>query len=291
MWIFWALLSAVLVAIRRPFEKNAIKDIDHFTFGFLVQSISLPIILAIVILNKKLLNPMQLGLGFWIPVITSIGYYPLSAYLYKKAMKDSELSKVLPLQSLWPVFGLILAWPTLGQVPTLVSSAGVILTVIGIYALGLKGKQLHHPLKPFMEDKNSRAMLQNVILVTFASILDKIAIRASNPLFYSLASTIGAIITLSFAMKITKQKLRTISFPQFKKLGIIGTLQGTTYVTYLLALSSGPIAYVSALRSTNILMGSIIGIIIFRERLTKPKIVSFFLITVGALLLTFGSPK
>jgi len=59
-------------------------------------------------------------------------------------------------------------------------------------------------------------------------------------------------------------------------------------MTYLLAVAAGPIAYVSALRSTNILMGSILGILIFKEALTKPKIASFLLIIAGAALLALG---
>jgi uncharacterized membrane protein len=292
MWIFWALLSAVLVASRRPFEKKIINEIHHFTYGFLVQCISLPILVAITILSGELLNPFSLGLGFWLPVlVVSVGYYPLNTYLYKQVMKDGELSEVLPIQSLGPVFSLLLAWLTLGEAPGIVSAAGLILTVLGIYALGLKGRRLHHPLQPFREDRSSRAMLAGVLLVSLVSILDKVAVKASNPLFYSLASSVGAILTLLVAMRVSKQRVAINLRPFIGQLNIIGTLQGGTYATYLLAVASGPIAYVSALRSTNILMGSILGILLFKEKLTVPKITSFLLIIIGAVFLTFGSAK
>lgn len=292
MWIFWALVSAVLVASRRPFEKKIMNELHHFTYGFLVQCVSLPILVAIVILNGKLLNPFNLNARFWLPVIiVSAGFYPLNAFLYKHAIKEGELSKVLPLQSLLPVFALLLAWLTIGEVPGIIATAGVILTVLGVYALGLKGRRLHHPLQPFREDNGSRAMLAGVLLVTFVSILDKIAIQASNPLFYSLVSTLGAMFTLFIAMSISKQKITRSLRPLAKQISIIGTLQGTTYATYLLAVASGPIAYVSALRSTNILMGSLLGIVIFNEKQTKAKTVSFLLIVAGAVLLTFGTSK
>ena len=292
MWIFWALVSALLVASRRPFEKKVIGQMHHFTYGFIVQCVSLPILAVAVTLSGKLLNPFVLGVSFWLPVIiVSVGFYPLNIFLYKHAIKDGELSKVLPLQSLAPVFTLLLAWATLGEVPSIIATTGVVLTVMGVYALGLKGKRLHHPLLPFREDSSSRAMLAGVILVTLVSILDKVAIQASNPLFYSLASTLGAMLTLSVAMRISKQKITSSIKPFIRELSIIGTLQGTTYATYLLAIAAGPIAYVSALRSTNILMGSLLGIVIFNEKLTKPKLLSFTLIIAGAIFLTFGSHK
>lgn len=289
MWIIWALFSAILVATRRPFEKKLIGQLHNFTYGFLVQCISIPILLAIVLFSNRMLNPFDLGTAFWLPIlIVSVGFYPLNTFLYKHAIKDGELSKVLPLQSLWPVFALLLAWLTLGEVPGAVASAGVMLTVLGIYALGLKGRRLHHPLQPFREDRSSSAMLAGVLLVSLVSILDKVAIQASDPMFYSLASTTGAALTLFVAMCISKQKVTVGLRPLAKQLGVVGALQSTTYVTYLLAVASGPIAYVSALRSTNILMASLIGIVILREKLTKPKIASLALIIAGAVLLTFG---
>ncbi len=290
MWIFWALLSAVLVASRRPFEKKIINKMHHFSYGFIIQCISLPILAAIVVLSGQLLNPLTLGLRFWVPiVIVSAGFYPLNAYLYKHALKDGELSKVLPLQSLWPVFTLLLAWIMLREIPSFIAVLGIVCTVLGIYALGLKGKRLHHPLQPFREDSSSRAMLAGVLLVSLVSILDKTAIQASNPLFYSFASTCGAVLTLFVALRISKQTVTANLRPLAKHLGIVGILQSTTYITYLLAVASGPVAYVSTLRSTNILMGSVLGILIFKERLTKPKLLSFLLIIIGALFLAFGA--
>lgn len=54
MWILWALISAILVASRRPFEKKMMNNVHHFTYGFLVQCVSLPILAAIVVLNGVL---------------------------------------------------------------------------------------------------------------------------------------------------------------------------------------------------------------------------------------------
>lgn len=290
MWVFWALLSAILVAGRRPFEKKVINELHHLTYGFLVQCVSFPILVTLVLLSGKLLNPFSLGIGFWAPlIIISLVFPPLNTFLYTHAMKKGELSKVLPLQSLWPVFAMLVAWLTLGEVPNLIASCGVALTVLGIYALGLKGKRLHHPLKPFKEDSSSRAMLASVVLIAVVGVLEKTAIQQSNPIFYSLSSNVGALITLSIAMRISKQKLTTCIRPLARRIGVIGSLYSTSYTTYLLAIAAGPIAYVSALRGTNILMGSILGVLLFQERLTKPKVLSYLLIISGALFLTFGS--
>ena len=256
----------------------------------LVQLVSLPILLTIVVFSGKILNPLYLGINFWLPLLGISAVFPaLNTFLYTHAIRRGELSKVLPLQSLWPVFTLLLAWLTLGEIPSIIASVGILLTVMGVYALGLKGKRLHHPLQPFREDSSSLAMLASILLVTIAAVLEKVAVQASNPLFYSLSSCIGAILTLSLAMHFSKQRLTRKVQPLMKHMTAIGALQGTSYASYLVAISAGPIAYVTAIRGTNILMGSLLGIVLFREKLTKPMIVSYLLIIAGSFSLAFGA--
>jgi uncharacterized membrane protein len=289
MWILLALISAILAAARRTQEKRITAQFNHFTIGFAVQLVSLPIIGIAMLLHGVLLNPFHLGARFWLPlIITSVGFYPLNAFLYLQAIKQSELSSVLPIQSLWPVLSLIPAWLTLGEVPSVLGVVGILLTVAGVYALGLKGKSLHHPFQPFRESQSSRYMLMAVILVTIAGVLDKIAIPASDAIYYSFASTIGAVIALLTTLRVLKinewQKIRTV----MPELGRIGTLQGISYTTYLMAIAAGPLAYVASVRSSNVLMGSLLGIVLLHERFTKAKMLSFCLIASGGVLLAFN---
>jgi len=290
MWLFWALLSALFAATRRTQEKQLTHHLHHFTLAFIVQLLSLPVLLIIRIVHGGAINPLYLGVNFWLPLlIVSVGFYPLNAFLYLQAIKHSELSKVLPIQSLWPVFSLLPAWLTLGEVPTTVSTIGIALTVLGVYILGMKSTVLHHPLQPFREEQGSRYMLFAVVLVTLAAILDKIAINASNAVYYSFVSTVGAVLVLLMTLVLCKINEFAQLKQNIKSLGLIGTLQGSTYATYLLALATGPVAYVAAIRSTNVLLGSLLGIFVLKESFTIYKAVSFILILVVGTLLAIGS--
>jgi uncharacterized membrane protein len=289
MWIFLALLSAILAATRRTQEKRLTSRLNHFSMAFATQVLGLPIIGCTLLIHGVLLNPLHLGLRFWLPLVgTSIGFYPLNAFLYLQAIKKAEISSILPLQSLWPVFSLVPAWLTLGEVPSALGILGILLTVGGVYALGLKGRALHHPLQPFRESQASRYMIGVVLLMTVAGVLDKIAIPASDAIYYSFASTIGAIVTLGAMLCLTSNNELRKLLPCVKELGIIGTLQGVSYTTYLMAIGLGPIAYVASVRSSNVLMGSLLGIAMLHERFTKAKLLSFCLIATGALFLAFN---
>jgi uncharacterized membrane protein len=290
MWIIWALLSALFAATRRTQEKQLTHHLNHFTIAFVLQLLSLPIIMLALILRGTFINPFHLGLNFWLPlVVVCIGFYPLNSFLYLQAIKQSELSKVLPIQSLWPVFSLMPAWLLLDELPTLISTIGILLTVLGVYVLGMKSNVLHHPLQPFREEKGSRYMIFAVMLVTLAGVLDKVAINASNAIYYSFMSTVGAVLVLFTILCIFKINEYAVIKKSVKNLGVIGTVQGSSYMTYLLALSAGPVAYVAAIRSSNVLIGSLLGILVLKEKLTVYKAVSFILILVGGALLALGS--
>jgi uncharacterized membrane protein len=290
MWILWALFSAVFAAVRRTNEKQLTHHLNHFTIGFMVQLLSLPVIFIALVLRGGFMNPLHLELHFWIPLlIVCVGFYPLNAFLYLQAIKHSELSKVLPIQSLWPVLSLLPAWLMLGEVPTFMAVAGIAFTVLGVYVLGMKRAVLHHPLRPFREEKSSRYMIFTVMLVTLAGILDKIAINASSAIFYSFMSTLGAVAILYLTLRIYRVNDWAKLKMSFKNLGVIGTLQGSSYTTYLLALSAGPVAYVSAIRSANVLIGAVLGIVVLKEAITRFKMVSFVLILAGGVLLALGS--
>jgi uncharacterized membrane protein len=290
MWIILALISAICAAARRTNQKKIATKINHFTYGFAVQLLGLPFIIVALLLYGKILNPMHLKASFWIPlVIVSFAFYPLNAYLAMQAIKEDELSKVLPLQSLWPVFSLLPAWLMLGQVPTILATLGVIITVLGVYVLGLNGKSLHHPLEPFRQSRGSRYMLYGVIQVTAAGVLDKIAINASNAIYYSFFSTVGAVISIGILLRLKRINQFDILRQNLREIGIMGSLQGASYTTYLMAIAAGPLAYVTAVRGSNILMGAILGILILKERITYPKIASFILIALGSIMLAVGT--
>ncbi len=290
MWIFLALFSALLAACRRTNEKNLTHQLHHYTIAFVVQLMSLPIIGIALILLGHVLNPFTLGIKFWVPlIVTSIGFYPLNAFLYLQAIKHNDLSTVLPIQSLWPVFSLLPAWLILNEIPSLVAIMGILLTVAGVYALGLKGRALHHPLAPFRDNQGSRYMLAAVLLVTAAGVLDKIAIQASNAIYYSFASTIGAVVVLFCMLRMRGVNELSLVLPRRKEIGLIGSLQGGSYTTYLMAIGSGPVAYVASIRSSNVLMGSLFGIMLLGEQFTVAKKISYICIGIGGLLLAVGS--
>lgn len=150
----------------------------------------------------------------------------------------------------------------------------------------MRGRKLHNPLHMFSRDKPNLFSLGSICLVALAGLIDTIAIRASEPLYFSMVSTIGAVATLYLMTRIRRVPTRSITRKHAPSLALIGTLFASTYICYTVALHNGPLGYVSALRGGGaVLMGSVIGFIALKERLTFNKIAGLACIVSGLALL------
>jgi len=249
---------------------------------------SLPVILASLLVTGKFLNPINLGLHFWLPILFDmIVFYPLNALLMGRAIKHGELSKVLPIQSFGPILTILFGLLFLRQVPSIIAVLAIGLVSLGLYVLNMQGKSLHNPLKPFMEDSASLYMLLATAMVALTVPIDTIAIKASSPATYAVVSTAGAALILYITARLTHKE----SMPPLrlgKSLLILGTMQGAAYITVVIALTIGPVAYISAVKSSGILIGAVTGVVILKEKLTAQKICSFALIGIGLVVLALS---
>lgn len=289
MWIFLALLSAVLAASRRVSDKRLSTRLDHRNLGFMMQLFGLPVVLASCLAAGQLLNPFQLEAGFWIALaLICMGFYPLNNFLYYQSLKQGELSNIMPIMSLWPVCSLLPGWLLFAEVPSVLGMLGIVLTVAGVYVLGLRGRRLHRPWEPFVADKSSRYTLLAVALLTVASTVDKFGIDHSNALFFKLAANVGGIVVLGSMALASGVRLFSGCRGHIREVMTAGTLLGASSASYFLALGNGPLAYVAAVRSSSSVMGSLLGVYVLREKLTRQKVVCLALILAGGALLALG---
>jgi uncharacterized membrane protein len=289
MWFVFALLSAFFISVRKIGDKRLSHTLHYLTFGWALQLFTLPIAFFALLVAGEMYNPFTLGPGFWVPtVLLWVTFYPISTFLYVYAIKHGELSKILPLQSLGPIFALLLGWGFLNQVPSTAVALGIGVVISGIYILNLKGKYLHNPIAVFKNDKASLCMLLNLVVIAFAGVLNSIAIEASDPFYYSFISTLGAIPLLYMLAVVLNVKEIAEVKRNILPLSIAGGMFGASFVANMAAISMGPLAHVSTVRSSSALIGAVLGIIYLRESLTKPKIASLLLIAVGLIMVGLG---
>src|SRR5438552_18669546 len=160
-----------------------------------------------------------------------------------------------------------MAWATIGERPSALGVAGVLLSAGGVYLLNVTGAHisLWEPLRVLVTDRGQRYTLLAAFFYAPSVITIKQAILASN----TAAGTFGAYLAASLV--VTPLALRTSArhfgsigryWKEFVALGLFAALttmsQGKAYT---LTLSS----YVEAVKQVEILFAMAIGVLAFGE--------------------------
>jgi len=289
MWFFLAFASAFFYSFRRISEKRLSQKINHFLLGWAVQAFSLPGT-VLLLFFATIPSLSSLSSNFWIPLlIIWIFLYPIQAYFYYKSLKHGDVSYILPLFSLVPIFNIVTSWVLLGEIPSIVGFLGILSIVVGIYSLNMKsGMNLFSPFAALFRNKLGLFMIINCLSLAFGSTLDKIAVQASNPLFYSFVNTVGATIVLFIFARKTNSNLESPIKNNYKELTIIGILQALAFTLYIFALNTGIVAYVAAIKSASAILGSVWGFVFLKEKLNRYKVIALIFISFGLLFIGLG---
>lgn len=284
MWITFALLSALFLAVRRLFEKSLTAQLSFFSLGWIVQIFSLPLTAGLLFWTA-VPNPLALSGNFWYPLlIIWLILYPIQTYCYYRSIREGQLSEVLPLLSLTAVFNIFVSWWMIGERPTLFGALGIASIVLAIYILRLQEHEdLLYPFRHFFTHKASVLMMVNSVSIALGSTLDKVAIQASNPLYYNFMNTLGAGIVLFVIARMQRVADLPVIKKVFPLLLVVGLFQSLSYTSYILALSSNYVAYAVAIKGSNVIIGALLGIWFLREEFTRKKVMSLGFIGLGFL--------
>lgn len=293
MWYAFALLSAVLYSFRGVLEKRIIHRVNQYILGLAIRLFALPFFAIPLAINPSLVPPLNtLTWKFWFPVLfIGIISTQLETYFYYKALKDEEISLVLPILSLAPVLTMVFAFVVFRDIPTLFGALGVMSILFGIYALklGHAREGILQPIYHLKGNQGVRLMLIVMTLLAFSSVLDKLGVTNSNAYFFAFSIYLTVSVSLAATAYIKARthfnQLRT----HFGGFTIIGVLVAGYTLPYMIALQSGNVAYITAIRNASILFTIIFSYFILRERNIRDKLIAASLIFAGLIAIkVFG---
>ncbi len=283
MWILFTVISMATSATRRIYDKNLTGHFRNIYLMFIMNIfgfIPFTLLLFIFPIPKDVFH---LGWSFWWPVLAScIVQFPLQMLFYLKAIKQGEMSSVMPLLALSPVFNVFSSMLLVREFPSHFGYLGIILTACGVFLLLYK-KGTHIKSRPEFY------MLLSVFFLAIGSSFDKVGIGAATPIWYGFVNYVVSIIVSGIYVLVSKQHGDyKHTHLHFKKLVIVGILFAVSYATLEIALSLGPTAYVLALRSGVFVLTSLWGIYKLKESVTNKKIIALILFILGTFFLAFA---
>jgi drug/metabolite transporter (DMT)-like permease len=287
MWFTLALLSALFQVLRNMAMKRLGHALDEtinvwgrFTF-----------LLPFAALGVAFKGVPPVHAGFWalaaaFGVVQSLGTLSLS-----KALKVADISLVT---ALWKISVLILVvwgYLVLGERPSALGLAGVLVSVTGVYLLNVHRSRISvwAPLASLVQDAGQRWTVLAGIGYAVAVVLIKQMALLSDPVFAVLIGYVfcSAFIT-PYALVTSAAHFRQVGryWKSFVGMGAAGTLStwfGTT--AYTMTVS----AYVEAVKQVEILLALAIGYLIFQEGARIRLIwAGTVVIMVGMVLLKLG---
>lgn len=208
--------------------------------------------------------------------ILQVIYYSLVGAAYAAA----DMSVVYPLmRGLAPLLVAVVATVALGEPPSVLGWAGITLVCGGVLSLALGGRHAH--------GRGIALALLNAGVIATYTLVDGTGVRLSGaPAAYTMWLTLLAAIILVAEMLIRNGSAFRQHVRRYWQLGAVGGFATlASYGLALWAMTEAPIAIIAALRETSILWGTLIALLLLRERVDAPRLIATAIIAAGAVVL------
>ena len=303
MWLLLAFVSATLLGFYDTSKKAALKDNAVLPVLFLNTLFSTiifsPFLLDVLVGNDwfagtsletapyqgegNMLKAHLMVVVKAVIVLTSwiAGYF---------GIKHIPITIVGPINATRPVMVLVGAMLLFGERLNLCQWIGVLLSMLSIYLMSRSSKKENID---FVRNKWMWCVAIGTIMGAVSALYDKFIMTELSPLFvqswFNLYQFIMMFIILMVVWYPTREK--TTRFHWSWAIPLIAVFVGAADFSYFNALSmeDSMISVVSLIRRGSVLISFACGVIIFKERNLKAKIVDLLLILIGMIFVYFGS--
>ncbi|MDR0872014.1 MAG: DMT family transporter [Prevotellaceae bacterium] len=294
MWIFLALLSAVLLGVYDIFKKISLRE-----------NAVIPVLFLSILTSSIILLPIHL-LSVFAPDTTSVFYVPavdfrthllillksvivlaswLFAYFAVKHLPITIASPVKATQPMWTVVGALLIF---GERLSGFQAAGVAVILLSFYLFSVAGAREGFSLK--------NKWIWFIVLATLSGsasgLFDKYLMREfprfTVQVYYTYYQAILMLI-ITLALWYPKRKSST-PFRWWWSIALISFFLVTADFCYFYALSmdGSLIAVISTLRRSGVVIPFLFGALYYREKNLKFKMIPLVGILIGILFLFLG---
>lgn len=283
-WLILGIFTAFFEALKDVFGKQNLQKSDEYVVAWSLSFFSVIFLIPWVIHT----GIPALNSQFWIALLIGGSINAVTALLYIKAIKVSDLSLTVPLVALTPLFMLLTSPLIVGEYPNFFDYIGILLIVIGSYLLNIKEKSQGYlaPFKALVNEPGPKLMLIVAFLWSITSNFDKIGVQNSSPIFW-LFSIFGtmSILLLPVLLYKTPNPSRKI-LKQLPMLAAMGFFNAIGVLCQMQALTLTLVVQVIAIKRTSVLMGVLFGHFIFKEKDIQQRLLGAGIMILGVFFIS-----
>jgi drug/metabolite transporter (DMT)-like permease len=286
-WIFFSLTAAFCIATADALTKKNLGSLSAYEMGITRLVYTVPWLL----LTLLLIPWPSLDRTFFISMAAALPFEGLAFVLYMKAIKVSPLSLTLPFLAFTPIFIILTGWLLLGEAVSPTGLLGILAIVAGAYVLNLSHAKdgFFSPFKAILREKGSRLMLVVSFIYSLTSVLGKLAVLHSDPLFFGVVYY--AVFTLFMLGFMPLANGAGMSCLLKRPLAgfVIGAITALEILSHMKAISLVQAAYMIAVKRTSLVFGVLYGAWLFREEKPAERLAGAAIMVSGVFLIAcFG---
>lgn len=290
MWFWFALATSIVSAVSVILNKQSLKKVSASLVSWALIALSLPIIAIPAFKDGwPRLNIWPFIFG----VVGSSLFFGFAKTLSLKSIKQSNISEVFPLTSFGALFSYILGLIFLGEFLRPLPLLGLLIIIAGSYilkAIELKEDFLK-PFKSLITHKGSFIFFISTFIMSFSSVFDKVALKSlfmDNAYFVLFVENLITTLIISGYLIKEKRKWTKELKDNFPNLFINSLIYTFLALLYLWAITTGPIALVSAMKKLEIFFALILGWVLLKDKPTKQVWIGSLIMLLGVALIRFG---
>ena len=284
IWFLFALTTALSLSTADALSKKALESTDDIVIAWVREGYAVPFLA----LGLLFIDLPSLDSTFWLSLVLLLPLEITAIILYIKAIRLSPLSLSVPFMALSPVFIVFIAFFVLGELPTRVGVAGIVLIAAGAYMLNISASRYGPlgPLKAIRREPGSLMMVVVAFIYSITSVLGKVAVEHSSPVFFGFFYPFVLMIILTFIVwrkgRITFLASRPLTFIP------IGLCTAVMVVSHFIGISLTQVAYLISVKRTSLIFSVLYGALIFKEINIRERLLGSTLMVAGVALIVLG---
>jgi len=281
--VLLVLCSGLTHAVWNLYAKKS-EDKSLFLWAILVPSV-------ILLLPSTVMEVVRADLpaSAYLLIALSLGLQAAYGLLLAETYKHGDLSQVYPIMRgtstmLIPTIGVVF----LGESLSAWGWAGLACIIFGIFMMS--GWMSRRAASNGQMQMKPVLLAFSVGLVTTSYVLvDKLNLNHLSPLALLEIANIGFVLGISKAVFTTPDVTKKLRL-NWRGIVIGAILNPGSYLLFLYAMSLSPVSHISPIREIGIVFGSILGVLVLKEKQGAQRVVSSAIVALGIMMIAgFGS--
>jgi drug/metabolite transporter (DMT)-like permease len=284
-WLPYSLVATVLLGISISLWKMpTFRGYSSFHSTFWSNSFSVIFaVLLMILFGQEALT--VLSSVSWYGLLWGV-LFAINMLLVKILLERVETNTLLPLQSsLGAVLTVIGGLVLFSEKISIIQTIGVIIILVSVFLFSRKKGSI--PL-----DVRSLSLGLGILLAsTLSKFVQKLGAVEGSIYHYTVYQYLGAALFALVLIFIFERKESHLLFNirrTWKMSATIGALSAFGGLAIVKALSMGPVSGVYAIHPAYVFISALVGAILYKEKLTLPKVILALLTILGVILIKIG---